>query len=154
MRRRTLIALGLLTPFVARANPYILNPSSFLAFCTVAFWALVVESGIVALLLTVSGLATFRAFLALLVLNLAVFIFGFWPLVDEHRLPIAVLELLVVAVDGTSIKLVASFEFFQGNGFRGVSWRRAGVISLIGNAASFFVGVIASGAPWRIHDYP
>ena len=154
MRRRTLMAIGLLTPLVAHANPCILNPSSFLPFCTVAFWALVVESGIVALLLTFSGLATFRAFLALLVLNLAVFVFGFWPQVEEHRIPLAVLELLVVLADGAAIKLVAAIGFFQGNGFRGVSWRRAGVISLIGNTASFFVGVIASGTPWVIHDYP
>src|SRR5207249_2160058 len=38
--------------------------------------------------------------------------------------------------------------FLQAGGFLGVSWRRASVASFLGNTASFFVGVLASGAPW------
>ena len=40
----------------------------------------------------------------------------------------------------------------QGGEFLGVSWRRALVASLLGNTASFFIGVLASGAPWIVHD--
>ena len=57
MGRRILILLCLLAPVVARANPVILNPSSLLAFGFVAFAALVVEAGIVALVLTFAGVA-------------------------------------------------------------------------------------------------
>jgi len=49
------------------------------------------------------------------------------------------------------IKLVASVPFVQGGEFVGVTWRRALVGSLLGNTTSFFVGVLASGAPWIDH---
>ncbi len=41
----------------------------------------------------------------------------------------------------------------QSGGFVGVSWRRATVASLLGNAASFFIGVLASGKPWVMRDF-
>jgi hypothetical protein len=51
MCRWVLIVLGVLIPMAARANPYILNPSSLIAFGVVAISALIVEAGIVALML-------------------------------------------------------------------------------------------------------
>jgi hypothetical protein len=51
------------------------------------------------------------------------------------------------------IKLAMCAFFVQGSSFLGVTWRRAFVASLLGNSASFFVGVLASGAPWILHDH-
>ena len=45
-----LLAAPLPTPAAAHANPVVLNPSSLLAFCIVAFRAVVVEAGVVPLL--------------------------------------------------------------------------------------------------------
>jgi hypothetical protein len=144
--------LGILfTPLAARANPASLDPTSLLAFCVVAFWALVMESGVVALVLTLRGLQTLPAFAALFSLNFVVFLFLFCPLLERGGFPLAVLEALVVVVDSMAVKLVACFSWFQGGGFRGVSWSRAVVVSLLGNSVSYFVGVIAAGEPWVIH---
>ncbi|HLH52159.1 MAG TPA: hypothetical protein VKY92_00885, partial [Verrucomicrobiae bacterium] len=57
-----------------------------------------------------------------------------------------------VLADAIFIKLVSSLAFVQGGGFLGVTWRRALVASLLGNTASFFIGVLASGAPWIDHS--
>ena len=68
------------------------------------------------------------------------------------RLSLWFLEPGVVLADAILIKLLASAPFLQGDGFLGVSWQRALVASLLGNTASFFIGVLASGAPWIIHE--
>ena len=47
--RRSLTAICLLIPLGASANPVMLDPVSLLAFYIVAFWAFVVEAGVVAL---------------------------------------------------------------------------------------------------------
>jgi hypothetical protein len=143
------IAIGTLIPMIARANPYVLNPSSLIAFGVVSFAALIVEAGIVALLLAFVGLAPVRIFLAFLLANVAVFVFIFWPL--QRRLPLPALEALVVILDATSIWLLSRVPALQGDSYRKVSWIFAGITSLIGNAASFCIGVMASGEPWKIH---
>jgi hypothetical protein len=79
------------------------------------------------------------------------FLFAFLPL--NGRVSLWLLEPGVVLADAVLIKLVSSASLLQGGGFLGVSWRRALGASLLGNAASFFVGVLASGAPWeRVND--
>jgi hypothetical protein len=142
MRRWLVIIFSVLIPMVARANPCILNPSSLIAFGVVAVFALIVEAGIVALLLTFAGMATGKTFFGYLVANIAVFLFVFWPL--QQRLPLPTLEILVVFIDATSIWLLSKIQALQGDSYRKVGWMFAGVTSLIGNAASYFVGVMAS----------
>src|ERR1041384_3236300 len=85
-------------PLKALANPVVLNPSSFLAFWFVAFWAAVVEAGIVALLLSFRGVVVTRVFGVYLLVNVAVFLFLFLPLLDR-RWSLPVLESMVVLVD-------------------------------------------------------
>src|SRR5215472_13358424 len=99
MRRWTLIFLCLLAPLVAQANPVILNPSSSLAFGFVAFAALVVEAGMVALVLTFAGVAPWRFFVGFFFTNLAVFLFVFCPLLEHKTVPWFALEIVVVALD-------------------------------------------------------
>jgi hypothetical protein len=146
-----LIAVCLFTPSVARANPVMLNPSSLLAFYVVAFWAMVVEAGVVALLLTLRGAAPLRVFVAYFVLNSAVFLFLFQPLLEGSRsLPAPVLEAMVVLVDGAVIKLLVTLNPFQGDSYRGVSWFSSLVTSGLGNALSYMVGCIAARKPWEM----
>jgi len=78
----------MLMPVVARANPYILNPSSLIAFGVVAFWALVVEAGLVALLLAFAGLAPLKVFVGFFVANVAVFLLVFCLLQQRIALPL------------------------------------------------------------------
>ena len=149
VRRSIPIVFCLLVPMVARANPYILNPSSLIAFGVVAFWALVVEAGLVALLLTFAGLVPLKVFGGFFVANVAVFLFVFCPL--QQRIALPLLEAMVVVIDAASIKVLSRFSAFQDDSFRSLGWLFAGLTSLAGNAASFWIGVIASGSPWEMH---
>ena len=153
--RRILTATCLLIPLVASANPVMLNPSSLIAFAVVAFWAFVVEAGVVSLLLAFRGIAPLRVFMAYFVANGAVFFFLFQPLLEGNSsLPVFALEALVVLIDGLIIKLLVTIAAFQGDNYRGVGWLRSTVISGIGNGLSYLVGYIAAQRPWEVHLQP
>ena len=144
MRRWFLILLLFVCPWVAHANPVMIDSQSLIAFGIVAFWALVVESGIATLVVVGSGVVILPLFMLLAVVNLAIFLFAFLPLTDGVSLWL--LEPGVILVDASVIKLLTSVPFLEG---AGVTWLKALLASLLGNVASFFVGVIGSGAPWN-----
>jgi hypothetical protein len=147
MRRLILITICCLAPLAAFANPANIDGTSLLAFSIVAFWAFVVEAGIVALLLCFRGTQTLRVFMAYFLANAAVFFFVFQPLLGRDW-PVPTLEFLVVGIDALAIKLLVSLEPLQSESYRAVSWLNALAVSLTGNAASYFVGVVASRKPW------
>ncbi|MCX6930184.1 MAG: hypothetical protein NT154_44290 [Verrucomicrobia bacterium] len=150
--RRSLTAICLLIPLVASANPVMLNPSSLIAFFVVAFWAFVVEAGIVALILAFRGVAPLRVFIAYFIANAGVFFFLFEPLLEgSSNPPMLALEALVVLIDGLVIKLLVTLAVFQGDNCRGVGWLRSTVISGLGNGLSYFIGYIATQRPWEMH---
>ena len=151
MKARIAIAILLILPFIARANPVQIDGQSAIAFAIVAFWALIVESGLVTLALVSRGVMIVPTFVTLIMANLLVFLFAFLPL--SGRVSLWLLEPGVVVADAGLIKLVMCGIFVQGSSFVGVTWRRAFIASLLGNCASFFVGVLASGAPWIVHDH-
>lgn len=138
------------TPSLANANPVMLNPISLLAFCVVAFWAMVVEAGVVAFLLAFRGVAVLRMFAAYFVLNGAVFLFLFQPLLTGSGASVPTLEALVVVVDAAVIRLLVALSPFQGDAYRRVGCVRSLVTSGIGNALSFLVGYIATRRPWEV----
>ena len=150
MSARLVIAVLVFLPVIARANPVMIDGQSLIAFGIVAFWALVIESGIATLALVSSGLLIVPSFGTLIVANVTLFLFGFLPLTG--RVSLWLLEPGVVLADALLLKLVAAAPFLQGGEFVGVSWRRALVAALLGNATSFFIGVIGSGAPWIVHE--
>ncbi len=136
-------------PPKASANPVMLNPSSLVAFCVVAFWALVIEAGVVALILACRGAAALPVFVGYLVLNGVVFLFLFQPLLTVSRpLPLPLLEVLVVLADTAMIKLLVALSPFRGDSYQGVSWVRSVLAAGVGNGLSYFVGVIATRRPW------
>ena len=150
LRRNFVLVFWLFAPAIARANPVVLNGSSLIAFCIVAFWAFILEAGIVALLLFFRGMAPLKLFGTYFLTNILIFFFIFQPLLNREWLPLPLLELFIIAVDGVAIKLLASVGPLQGDAFAGVSWSRSFLVSLFGNAVSYFVGCIASHKPWII----
>ncbi|MDB6026794.1 MAG: hypothetical protein JWM68_3017 [Verrucomicrobiales bacterium] len=150
MRARLSILVLSMMPLIACANPVQIDGQSLIAFGIVAFAALVVESGIVTLAMVSCGVSVVPTFFILALANVALFLFAFLPLTG--RVSLWFLEPGVVLADTILIKLVLSAPFLQGAGFLGVTWRRALVASSLGNTASFFVGVLASGAPWIVHE--
>ena len=151
MRAFLTIALLLILPFMARANPVQIDGQSAIAFGIVAFWALIVESGLVTFALVSRGVMIMPTFVTLIAANLLVFIFAFLPLSGQASLWF--LEPGVVVADAVLIRLAMCAVFVQGSNFVGITWRRAFAASLLGNSASFFAGVLASGAPWIVHDH-
>ena len=121
-----------------------------IAFGIVAFWALVIESGIATLALISSGVLIVPLFGTLIMCNVGVFLFAFLPLTSWVSLWF--LEPGVVLADALLIKLAAAAPFVQGSSFVGVSWRRVLAASLLGNAASYFIGVLGSHSPWIMHE--
>ena len=150
MRIRFFIAVFLMMPLVLFADPVQIDGESLIAYGIVAFWALVIESGIVTLALLSTGILIVPSFITLAAANIAVFLFAFLPLTSH--VSVWLLEPGVVIVDALAIKLLMSAPFLQGGDFVGVNWRRALVASILGNAASFFIGVIGSHAPWIVND--
>lgn len=123
---------------------------SLIAFGIVAFWALVIESGIVTLVLGSCGVLILPVFGTLVIANVGVFLLAFLPLTG--RVSLWLLESGVVLVDAMMIKLVASAPVFQAGNYVGVSWSRGLMASLLGNAASYFIGLIGSHTPWIVHE--
>ena len=150
MRVRIFIAVLVMMSFVVRANPVMISGQSLIAFGIVAFWALVVESGVVTIALFSRGILIVPSFITLILGNVVVFLFAFLPLTSHVSLWI--LEPGVVLADALAIKLLMTVPLLQGGGFLGVGWRRALVASLLGNAASFLIGVLGSHAPWTVHE--
>jgi len=150
MRTRLVIILLLILPFIVSADPVIINPQSLIAYGVVAFFALLIESGIVTLMLFSTGILVVPAFITLAAANIAVFLFAFLPLTSS--VSVWILEPGVVLADALAIKILVAAPFLQGSDFVGVRWRRAFAASLLGNAASFFVGVLGSHAPWIVHE--
>ena len=145
-----MITVVWMMPLVVCANPVAINGQSLIAFGIVAFWALVIESGIATLVLVSRGVLAVPLFGTLVVANVGIFLLAFLPLTS--RISLWLLEPGVVLADAFLVKLVSAFAFVQGDDFAGICWRRAFVASLMGNAASYFVGLIGSHAPWIVHD--
>ena len=145
MRRLTIITLGVLAvPAVACANPVVLGAPTFVTFWAIVFFALVVESGIAALITTFSGVSPVPMFVGLLAANFIVYFFGFLPVLEADKLPLPALECAVIAVDATFIKLLSAMDTFQGDSFIRLSWLRALLAAGAGNAFSYFVGRVGS----------
>ena len=155
-RRQMAVTLGPLIVFLLtcpcglQANPVMVDGQSLIAFGIVAFWALIVESGIATIAIFSSGVLVVPSFITLVAANGMLFLFGFLPLTD--RVSLWILEPGVVLGDALIIRILTCAPFLQGGDFIGVSWRRSLVASLLGNLASFFIGVIGSRAPWIVHD--
>ena len=148
MKTRLLVSLFLMIPFLVRANPVMIDGQSLIAFGIVAFWALVVESGIATLVLTSSGVLTLPLFGALLMANVSVFLFAFLPPTGR----VSLFLLGVVLADAILIKLLVSAPFLQAGDYIGVTWLRALTASSLGNIASYFIGELASHSPWIVHE--
>src|SRR6266404_166277 len=86
MRARVFIAVLSIMPLAVRANPVAVDGQSLIAFAIVAFWALVIESGIVTLALLSCGVLIVPSFVTLILANVAVFLFAFLPLTNHLSL--------------------------------------------------------------------
>jgi len=75
--------------------------------------------------------------LALFFGNLALYFVVFLPLLD--LLPnLWMTEILIVAADGITIKLISLCEMFQEMDFKGLKWRYTFLVGMLGNSISYY----------------
>jgi hypothetical protein len=148
MKHRAVIVILCLAPMIALANPYVLNPGSLIAFGVVVFGAMVVESGVVAMLLACKGMRVLPVFFSYFLCNAVVFFLVFNPL-QQLGWSVSSLELLVVGVDALAIMCIALIPGLQGDNYCGMKWWQALMFSAMGNGSSFFLGAIAQRKPWE-----
>lgn len=55
-------------------------------------------------------------------------------------------EIAIVVAETALIKLLSSFNLFQGDTFDGLKWRWALLAALAGNACSYYVGTLLASA--------
>ncbi len=77
---------------------------------------------------------------------------SFFPAEERGAVPLPILEGGVMVFDAIVIRLVAAFGPYQQDHYAPVGWMRALEFSELGNAASFFVGVVGSGEPWDVKE--
>ena len=54
-------------------------------------------------------------------------------------------EILIVAADGIMIKVISLCEMFQEMDFKGLKWKYAFLIGMLGNSMSYYVGAVIQG---------
>jgi hypothetical protein len=140
----------LLFPLTANANPVSIDPISLVAFCVVVFWAFIVESGLVALILAFRGMMVLRVFFCYYVANALTFFLIFQPTLESRCMPVFLLESIIVLIDASAIKFLSNQEWLQSEDYHELSWRGAVIISAVGNTLSYLVGYIASQRPWEL----
>jgi hypothetical protein len=143
MRKFFVVGLLVLLPVVAHGNPVDPFDTHYFIekFPVAAFVSLTVESVVVGILLVKRG-ARLWIFGGYFVTNLAVYRFVFCKLVLLNAVPVFVAELVVLLADCIFIKTLLEFKLFHGEDYEGVSWLRAGGVSLVGNVTSFVAGII------------
>ena len=129
---------------VAFANPIIVDPLGSIPSVIVLGGAITVEACLVTLLLLFFNMSVKPLFLALFFGNLVLYFVVFLPLLD--LLPsLWMTEILIVTADGIMIKLISLCEMFQEMYFKGLKWKYAFLIGMLGNSISYYVGTIMYG---------
>jgi len=144
MKKFFVIFVVLFSAEVAFANPVIFAPIGSMPFVIVLASAITVEACLVTLLLLFFDMPVKPLFLALFFGNLAIYFVVFLPLLD--LLPnLWMAEILIIVADGIMIKVISLCEMFQEMDFKGLKWKYAFLIGMLGNSISFYIGEVIHG---------
>jgi len=144
VKKYVVIFMFLLLANVAFANPRIaFGPFDVFAIF-VLVGAIAAEACLVTLLLMFFGMSLKPLFFALFFGNLAIYFVIFLPLL-EILLNLWMVEILIVVADGIMIKVISMCEMFQESDFKGLKWKYALLIAMLGNSLSFYLGEVVHG---------
>jgi hypothetical protein len=144
MKKFFVIFMVLFSAKVAFANPVIVDPLGSISSVIVLGGAITVEACLATLLLLFFNMSVKPLFLALFFGNLVLYFMVFLPLLD--LLPsLWMAEALIVAADGIMIKAISLCEMFQEMDFKGLKWKYAFLIGMLGNSVSYYVGAVIQG---------
>jgi len=141
MKKLFIIFLVLFFAKSAFANPVIFDPIGSIGTVIVLGGAITVEVCLVTLLLLFFDMSVKPVFFALFFGNALLYFLVFLPLLEV--LPsLWMSEVLIVAVDGILIKVISLCEMFWEMSFKGLKWKYAFLIGMLGNVMSYYVGVV------------
>jgi len=141
MKKFFAIFLVLFSAKVAFANPVVFDPIGSVGYFMVLGGAITAEVCLVTLLLLFFDMSVKPLFLALFLGNLVLYFAVFLPLLE--LLPsLWMAEVLIVAADGILIKVISLCELFQEASFKGLKWKYAFLIGMLGNLISYYVGTV------------
>jgi len=141
MKKGLLLFLLICLSGAAFANPVIIDPIGSTAFVAVLGSAMVVEASIIAILLLFFDMRIGPVFAALFAGNLALYFIVFLPLLDAAP-SLWIPETVIVAIEGTFIKIISFYDTFQMDSFKSLKWKYAFIISAVGNIVSYYVGAV------------
>jgi hypothetical protein len=140
-----ILLLVLVSAGTVRANPLGVNPTGMAAGVVVISAALLLEVFVTSGVLLFCGIAVVPMFCALVFGNIVSYLGIALPLyaLVQRVWPV---EMTIVAAEAVLIKLLSSFNLFQGDTFDGLKWRWALLAALAGNACSYYVGTLLASA--------
>lgn len=145
MKKWAIFIVLLFPATVAFANPVIIpDPSNWVRLVIVFGSSFGAEVLITTIILFFCHMAVVPLLIALFVGNLVMYFIIFQPAlsVTENLL---VAEVVIVAVEGAFIKMISSFDTFQLEDFKGLKWRTAFIIAVVGNLLSYSAGTVIGG---------
>jgi uncharacterized membrane protein len=126
---------------VAFANPVVIDPGTVIGLSLILGPVFALEALVVTAILLFSRMEVVPSLIALFVGNIAIYFIIFKPLLSVVN-NILVAEMLIVIVEGIFIKIISFFDAFQTDDFKGLKWRTAFIASAVGNALSYYAGII------------
>jgi len=142
MKKSAWLVLFLLCSSAAFANPVVSTMESlFSATTVVVFFAILVETSAVTILLWFFDMSVKPVYFAFFIGNLAVYLLVFLPVIRSDVHWIAA-EGIAVMCDGIAIKIISLFDSVQEASFKALKWRYVVFISVVGNIVSYYVGAI------------
>ena len=128
----------------AFANPVFFDPVTDIRLVIVLVSTLGLEVFITTIILLFCHMALVPSLIALFLGNITMYFVIFLPIfsVTENLL---LAEVVIVAAEGTFIKIISLFDTFQLEDFKKLKWRTAFISALVGNALSYYVGTVLVG---------
>jgi hypothetical protein len=139
------LSLVLVGTGTVQANPLGVDPAGMAAGIVVISAALLLEVFVTTGVLLFCGMAVVPMFFALVLGNIVSYLGLALPLyaLVQRVWPV---ETVIVVAEAALLKLLSSFNLFQGDAFDGLKWRWALLAALAGNACSYYVGTLLASA--------
>jgi hypothetical protein len=130
---------------VVFANPTIMpNPINWVRSVILYGSCFGLEVLLVTTILFFCHMAVVPLLIALFIGNTVMYFVIFQPVLSAtENVPVS--EVVIVLVEGAFIKILSRFDFFQLDDFKGLKWITAIIIAAVGNALSYYSGVVIGG---------
>lgn len=142
MKKLLIIFVLLVHVTLANANPIVESPTTTAATIVCVIAGLLLEIFLTTGVLLFSGIALAPTFFVLIFGNIASYCLVLGPLAYIFNLHVIFVEIAVISVEATFIKLICHFSFFQQESFIDLKWRFAFLAAILGNASSYYVGTL------------